>query len=139
MAPHRERRSAKDIGSESPASEAAKKQNIAGARGAPRASQTPGMDDQPPQSSNRRSAKHEHKPEMRKHLEPERDPAQQGRGPARAQTLKNRPGMQGFGGAGGGTGNAGGAEGAAARGEPREGHTRHGRQHVPGKREGERD
>ena len=140
MAPYEKRRSAKDVGSESPASEAAKKQNIAGARGAPRASQTPGMGAQPPQSSHRRSAKHEQKPEMRKHLEPEQDPAQQGRGPARAQTLKNRPGMQGFGGAGisGGTRDDR-AEGAASRGEPREGHTRHGRQQVPGKREGERD
>ena len=139
MAPHKERRSAKDIGSESPASEAAKKQNIAGARGAPRARQTPGIGDQPPQTSNRRSAKHEHKPEMRKHLEPEQDPAQQGRGPARAQTLKERPGQQGFGGAGGGTGNAGQAEGRATRGEPREKHTRRGRQHTPAERQSERD
>lgn len=137
MAPHKERRSAKDIGSESPAGGSAKTSNIAGARGAPRASQTPGMGDQPPQSSNRRSAKHEHKPEMRKHLEPEQDPAQQGRGPARAQTLKQQPGMQGIGakGRGASTGESSRPEEASQRGEPREEHTRHGRQDVPGDRQ----
>jgi hypothetical protein len=137
--PDKGRRTAKEVGSDSPGSRTAKEQRIAGAASGPQEGrQEPQSEKQPPQTSNRRSAEHEHEPTVRKGYEAAEDPEQQGDGDPRPRTLKENPGMQGVGGGRGNTGSTARTESATERaheGEPQGGHTREGRQKTPGDRD----
>src|SRR5690606_23685401 len=84
-----------DIGADSPASGEAKRQSIAGARGGPRQAQPRGKERQPPQSSGRRSKRHEHLPTARKSFSPEEDPSLQGRGgPSPEMIARSQQGIE---------------------------------------------
>jgi hypothetical protein len=89
----------KDIGSQSPAKGSAKEQHIAGASSGPQGEQTPSPTGgkQPPQTSNRRSKKHEHLPYETKSFTPEEDPDQQG-DQSSAESVRERSSLQGHGG-----------------------------------------
>jgi hypothetical protein len=129
-------RKAKDVGSRSPAKGEAKEQQIAGAASGPQEAQTPPRDGgkQPPQTSGRRAAAHEHVASERKNFEPEEDPSEQGRGAARPERIKQQSSQQGIGGRSPAhAGRTERAEEESQKGPPREGHTRTGRQHLPGK------
>jgi hypothetical protein len=143
MADSRERKDARDVGSDSPARGSAKKQNIEGERGGPREAQTPPRTEkQPPQASGRRSRKHEHAPQQRKSFGPGEDPAEQGDGEPRPHQVKQESGMQGAAGGSGAGGRAAGTEDKQADaegGEPQSEHTRAGRQKSPGDRDPQQD
>lgn len=94
---HERRRSAKDIGRESPPSESVKEQQIAGESGGPQSSrQRPRAPKQPPQTSGRRGAAHQHAPAARKRFEADEAPELQGEGEASPHVLKERSSLQGF-------------------------------------------
>lgn len=98
--PHKRKRSAKDVGSQSPASGSAKEQSMHGASGGPQGEKPAGAGKQPPQTSGRRSARHEHLPQEAKGFSPEEDPAEQGDGERSADSIRRDPGMQGLAGRG---------------------------------------
>lgn len=132
-----EHRKARDLGRRSPASGEARSQDAAGARGGPQEAQAGGMTKQPAQTSGRRPAKHEEKPEERKSFtrDEQDNPAMQGRGAPKPDTIAQRPEMQGIGRqSGDDEGRPATAEQEALEGEPHEGHTRWGRQRVRGDR-----
>jgi hypothetical protein len=134
--PHNQRRSAKDVGSQSPAKGSAKKAHIEAQKSGPQSPKVPGVGSQPPQSSGRRSARHEHLPYEAKSFSPEEDPAQQGEAHSKPGVIKEQStslqGLRGGGRASGARPNDVEATGRA--GEPRSEHTRRGRQQSPGKR-----
>lgn len=101
------------------------------ARGAPR---TP---KQPPQTSNRHGKRHEHEPTVRKGYEAAEDPEAQGDGDPGPDRIRERSSLQGHAGRSHGHGPAQ-ADDKVERsqgGTPAGGHTRSGRQHVPGDRD----
>jgi|SRR5690606_1317974 len=129
-------REPKDVGSLSPSTGEAKRQNISGARGGPRAARTPGKEKQPPQDSGRRSRRHEQRPTERKSFLPAEDPSEQGTGEASPERLKASAAQRGIEPRSGShTGAGDTTEELAQQGPPDHGHTRHGRQRVPGRPE----
>jgi hypothetical protein len=91
------KRSAKHVGSRSPASGSAKEQSIAGHASGPQAEQTPPRTPrQPAQTSGRRSARHEQEPEERKGFSPEEDPSQQGLPHTKPDVIRRHSGQQGL-------------------------------------------
>ncbi len=134
--PYHPYREPEDVGSESPASGEAKEQDIGGARGGPQQPKQRGKAKQPAQESGRRSARHLQPPVERKSFAPEENPAEQGTGEPSPQRLKERPSLQGIEPRSGSHGAHGErTEERAQQGPPAHGHTRHGRQHVPGRPE----
>lgn len=126
-------RKPEDIGTDSPPTGEAKRQAITGARGGPRASQTRGVGKQPAQESGRRSSRHEHLPEEVKSFTPDEDPSEQGTGDPSPEQLKARSSLQGIGPRSGSHQSRGErTEELAQQGPPDHGHTRAGRQRVPG-------
>jgi hypothetical protein len=91
--PHRK---PQDIGKDSPATGEAKRQGITGAKGGPRAAQVPGRGKQPPQSSGRRSRRHEQAPREAKSFTPEESPVEQGLGEPSPERLAARSSQQGI-------------------------------------------
>jgi hypothetical protein len=132
-----EKRSAKDLGSRSPASESAKEQRMSGTSGGPQASGEPSKTGgkQPPQTSGRRDPAHEHEGTVRRGYEAAQDPERQGDGDPGPDQIRESSSMQGHGGAGGGSGTGGQAEERGQSGEPQGEHTRSGRQKNPGDRD----
>lgn len=125
-----------DVGAESPASREAKEQNASGARGGPREARQRGVGKQPAQESGRRPARHEQKPTERKSFDPDESPAEQGTGEPGPAQIREHMAQQGI------TPRSGShgahderAEELAQEGPPGHGHTRHGRQKVPGQPE----
>jgi hypothetical protein len=94
--PHKGKRSAKDIGSQSPASGSAKEQAMHGAAGGPQGEQPAGIGKQPSETSNRRSAKHEHLRQETKSFTPEEDPSKQGKPNRSAESIKRDESLQGL-------------------------------------------
>lgn len=133
---HNRKRSVKDVGGNSPASGSAKEALVQGAKSGPQgerpASPTGGK--QPPQTSGRRSAKHEHRAYEPKSFTPEEDPAQQGGPHTKPDVLKRNPSMQGLAGRAASGARADDVEETAQSGSPKAGHARHGREKVPGDR-----
>jgi hypothetical protein len=131
------RRTPKDVGSRSPASESAKEQRMSGTASGPQEGrEAPRTEKQPPQTSGRRDPAHEHRGTVRKGYEASRDPERQGDGDPGPAQLRDSPGMQGIGGSGSrGRVRAEDAEERAQSGEPEGGHTAHGRQAEPGARD----
>jgi hypothetical protein len=125
--------------SDSPAGEQAKQQQMAGASSGPQEAQErarPENEKQPPQTSNRRGREHEHAPREGYAA------GRQDEGEPSPESLKARSSTQGLAGGAGARGRAGGAEtreAEAQSGEPREEHTRHGRQRTPGDRDPQQD
>jgi hypothetical protein len=101
-----ENRSAKDVGSQSPASDSAKEQRMSGTSGGAQASGEPSESGgkQPPQTSGRRNPAHEHEGTVRKGYEAAQDPERQGDGDPGPDQIRESSSMQGHGGAGGGSG-----------------------------------
>ena|SRR5688572_8878044 len=122
---------------DSPASKTAKEQSMAGASSGPQEGrEEPRIEKQPPQTSNRRSAKHEHEAKVRKGYEASENPERQGDGDPGPEQIRESSSQQGN----AGRGNVGrsASEDVTERshkGSPREGHTRQGRQKVPGDRD----
>ncbi|HEX7048661.1 MAG TPA: hypothetical protein VF188_00495 [Longimicrobiales bacterium] len=136
VGPYHPYREPEDIGSDSPATGEAKSQRISGIRGGPRQARTRGKGRQPPQESGRRSARHEQIPTEPKSFAPEEDPSRQGTGAPSPERLAARSRQQGI------TPRSGmhrahgeTTEAEAQQGPPAHGHTRHGRQRVPGRPE----
>lgn len=133
-----EKRSAKDVGSRSPASESAKEQRMAGTSSGPQeAQESPRTEKQPPQTSGRRDPAHEHEGTVRRGYEAAQDPERQGDGDPGPEQIRDSSAMQGHGGRGN-VGRAAKAEDKTERsqeGEPAGRHTAPGRQHVPGDRD----
>jgi hypothetical protein len=125
-------------GSRSPASEEAKQPNAAGQRGGPRSEgQRAESDQQVPQTSGRRGAQHEDRPEERKSFAPGQAPSEQGEGehPSPQVIAQNQQGIRGQSPSHGAHREQ--SEEAAQQGEPEGTHTRaaqHGRQQSPGER-----
>lgn len=95
-------RTAKDVGSDSPASEEAKEQTRTGIQGAPRGTgEAGGTDRQPGQSSGRSGGGPE--PTARKHFDDDERPSAQGEGEPAPERLRTSPGQQGVGGKSGTT------------------------------------
>jgi hypothetical protein len=91
-----------DPGNDSPASQSAKEQRIAGQRGGPRAGQQqPEAEKQPPQTSGRRDPAHEHDAAVRKGYDAAQEPERQGDGDPGPDQVSDSPSQQGHGGAGG--------------------------------------
>ena len=133
-----EHRKAKDLGSESPASQEAQSQGMAGTRGA-EASGTPGVQAQPEQGSNRSpAARHNQEPEVRKGFAPGQAPSEQGEKdhPSPHVIAQHQQGTEPRSGSHGVRGDR--SEEEAQRGGPGGEHTRHGRQGTPGTRPGNR-
>src|SRR5690606_1119828 len=129
-------REPEDVGAKSPASGSAKQQNISGARGGPRQARQRGKGKQPAQTSGRRSARHQQPPTERKSFAPDEDPDLQGTGRPSPDRIRTRSSIQGISGRSGSHAAQGDrTEEIGRRGAPRGGHTRHGRQHVPGQPE----
>src|SRR5687767_15091378 len=81
---------------DSPASKVAKEQSMAGASSGPQEGrQEPSTEKQPPQTSNRRSAEHEHEAKVRKGYEASENPEAQGDGDLGPEQLKESSSMQG--------------------------------------------
>jgi hypothetical protein len=122
---------------DSPASKVAKEQSMAGASSGPQEGrEEPRTERQPPQTSNRRSAKHEHEAKVRKGYEASENPERQGDGDPGPDQIRESSSQQGN--AGRGNVGRGASEDVTERshkGQPREGHTREGRQKVPGDRD----
>lgn len=135
------KRNAKDVGSDSPPSKVAKQQQMAGASGGPQQAKQrpkPENEKQPPQTSNRRGAAHEHDPQVEKGYQAAQNPERQGDGDPSPRTLKGSSTNQGIAGGAGGRGRSASrerGEETAQSGEPQGRHTRHGRQHAPGDRD----
>ena len=123
---------------DSPASKVAKEQSMPGASSGPQEGQEPPrVSKQPPQTSNRRSAQHEHEAKVRKGYEASENPEKQGDGDPGPEQIKESSSMQGLAGRGN-VGRQASAEDVTQRsheGQPAEGHTRDGRQKVPGDRD----
>lgn len=87
-----------EVGAESPASGEAKRQSIAGARGGPQDVRfRPQRMKQPPQTSGRRSRRHERVREMRKSFAPEENPALQAdEGRLRPGRIRTDPALLGI-------------------------------------------
>ena len=79
---------------------------MSGHAGGPQGEQTRGAGRQPPQTSGRRPAAHEHLPEETKSFSPQEDPAEQGEPHHSAESIKRSSAMQGL---AGGKGKASGA------------------------------
>jgi hypothetical protein len=126
-------RSARDLGSQSPASKEAKEQGMSGARGGPQeAGPRPETERQPPQTSGRRDPRHEHAPEQRAGFGPENAPSNQGDGePSPERIARNQQGIEAR--SGSPRAQDHDAVREAQAGEPRDAHTSAGRQQVPGK------
>lgn len=125
---------AKDLGGGSPGSKEAQEQNMAGASGS-RASQTPGVQAQPEQGSNRSpSARHDQEAEVRRSFEPGHAPSEQGEKehPSPHVIAQHQQGMKPR--SGSHMGQSDRSEEEAQRGEPEGEHSRHGRQNVSGNR-----
>lgn len=129
-------RKPEDVGSESPSSGEAKRQSISGARGGPRQARTRGVMKQPAQESGRRSRRHQQKPTERKSFALEEDPAEQGTGSPGPERIRARSAEQGIE-PRSGSHRAHGerTQERAVQGPPHHGHTREGRQKVPGQPE----
>jgi hypothetical protein len=133
----KDRKDARDVGSQSPASESAKQQRMSGTSGGPQAGrEAPRTEKQPPQTSGRRDPAHEHEGTVRKGYEAARDPEKQGDGDPGPDQLRKSSSMQGHGGAGGGSRKATVEEKTehAQAGEP-QGDRAEGRQREPGDRD----
>lgn len=133
-----DRKRPKDVGSESPGSRTAKEQRIAGTSSGPQeARDAPRTPKQPPQTSNRRGKRHEQEPTVRKGYEAAQNPEAQGDGDPGPEQIRERSSLQGHAGRnhGGGAAQAGDRVEQSQRGEPQGGHTRSGRQNVPGDRD----
>ncbi|HET9983944.1 MAG TPA: hypothetical protein VFQ38_10170 [Longimicrobiales bacterium] len=133
------RKTARDLGADSPAKGEARQQNYAGARGGPQEARPGFPAHQPPQESGRRSAKHQQPPLERKSFsdDPEHAPSHQGRGRPKPDTLAHLPSEQGIGAKSGSHIEGDVAEAEAMKGGPRGTHTAHtgkGRQKTPGDR-----
>jgi hypothetical protein len=97
MTPSRDpHRKPQDIGKDSPATGEAKRQSITGDKGGPRSAQIRGKGKQPPQSSGRRSKRHEQAPTEAKSFTPEENPVEQGEGEPSPERLKARSRIQGL-------------------------------------------
>lgn len=139
MPQDRERhRDARDLGSRSPASEEAKEQNASGQRGGPRqGGPRPAVPDQVAQTSGRRSAQHESRPEERSGFAPGQAPSEQGEKdhPSPEMIARGQQGLRGQSPAHGAHRER--SEEDEQHGEPRGEHTRgarQGRQRLPGDR-----
>jgi hypothetical protein len=132
-----ERRTPKDVGTDSPASETAKQQRMSGTSSGPQEGrESPRTEKQPPQTSGRRDPAHEHRGTVRRGYEAAEDPERQGDGDPGPDQIRKSPDMQGIGGSGaGGQVGADDAESRAQEGEPEGEHTRQGRQKSPGDRD----
>jgi hypothetical protein len=134
-----EKKNAKDVGSDSPASESAKQQRMSGTSGGAQASgeSSSSGGSQPPQTSGRRDPAHEHDATVRKGYEAAEEPEKQGDGDPGPDRIAEGSSQQGFGGAGGGTGTGTGGtkQQSAQAGEPQGEHSRSGRQKAPGDRD----
>jgi hypothetical protein len=129
-----------ELGSESPASEEAKRQGMAGDRGS-ESEQMSGRGDQPEQGSNRSpAARHTQDPEVRKSFEPGHAPSEQGeKGHPSPHVIAQH--QQGAEPRSGSHVQGDRSEEEAQRGEPQGEHgaaSRHGRQNIPGDRPGNR-
>jgi hypothetical protein len=125
-----------DIGAGSPASGEAKRQGISGARGGPRQARTRGISKQPAQTSGRRSVRHQQAPMQRKSFAPEENPAEQGTGEPSPERLRARSREQGIEPRSGSHAAHGErTQERSIQGPPDAGHTRYGRQKVPGQPE----
>src|SRR5690606_34376326 len=132
-----ERKNPKDVGRDTPGSEVAKEQRMAGMSGGPQeAKEAPRTPKQPPQTSNRRGKVHEHEPTVRKGYEAAQDPERQGDGDPGPDQARNRSSHQGHAGRSHGGGNrAQDSTAESQRGAPKSEHTREGQQQVPGDRD----
>jgi hypothetical protein len=123
---------------DSPASKVAKEQSMAGASSGPQEGrEEPVTERQVPQTSNRRSAKHEHEKKVRKGYEASENPEKQGDGDPGPEQIGESSAMQGHAGRGN-VGRGASSEDVTERshqGLPDEGHARGGRQNVPGDRD----
>lgn len=129
-------REPEDIGAESPARGSAKQQAISGARGGPRQAKQRGKTKQPAQDSGRRAARHLQRPVEAKSFRREEDPDEQGTGEPHPDRLRTRSALQGIGSRSGSHAAHGErTEELGQQGPPDHGHTRHGRQRVPGQPE----
>lgn len=127
-------RNTRDIGSDSPASEEAKEQGMSGNKGA-QSEQMAGAGGQPSQASNRRNEQKEPLPEQRRDFAPGHAPSEQGETdhPSPHVIAQHQQGIGRQSGSHGAQGDR--STERAMAGEPREEHTRQGRQSVPGDRE----
>lgn len=134
-----ERKNPKDAGRDAPGSKTAKEQRMAGMSSGPQeARDAPKTPKQPPQTSNRRGRAHEHEPTVRKGYEAAQNPERQGDGDPGPEQIRERSSLQGRAGRShGGPGRAQDVTEQAHGGHPAGGHTRAGRQHVPGDRDPE--
>lgn len=133
-----ERKNPKDVGRDAPGSEVAKEQRMAGMSGGPQeAKEAPRTPKQPPQTSNRRGRAHEHEPTVRKGYEAAQNPERQGDGDPGPEQIRKNSSMQGHAGRAHGSGQAQGNDATerSQSGTPSGGHTREGRQRVPGDRD----
>lgn len=127
----REDRKPNEIGGRSPATEEAKDQALAGRRGAE--AEGGAAERQPSQSSNRRGARHEEPPHVRRGFQEGQAPSDQGdrSSPSPERIAQDQQGMKG----GSGSHAAGDrSQEEAVSGEPKGDHTRSGRQSTPGDR-----
>ena len=91
-----DRKSAKDSGSNAPGSRVAREQRTAGTSSGPQeAREAPRTEKQPPQTSNRRDAAHEHDATVRKGYEAARNPERQGDGDPGPEQISEQPSQQG--------------------------------------------
>jgi hypothetical protein len=132
-----ERKRPKDVGSDSPGSRIAKEQRMAGTSSGPQEGQdAPRTQKQPPQTSNRRGKAHEHEPTVRKGYEAAENPEAQGDGDPGPEQLGERSSLQGHAGRShSGRTHASDITERSHEGTPSQGHTREGRQRVPGDRD----
>ncbi|HEX2168124.1 MAG TPA: hypothetical protein VHG09_12900 [Longimicrobiales bacterium] len=133
-----DRKTPKDVGRDAPGSKIAKEQRMAGTSSGPQeAKDAPPTPKQPPQTSNRRGKAHEHEPTVRKGYEAAQNPERQGDGDPGPEQISERSSMQGHGGRAHGSGPARGNDSTeqSQGGTPSGGHTREGRQSVPGDRD----
>jgi hypothetical protein len=92
-----ERRTPKDIGTESPASETAKQQRMSGTSSGPQEGrEAPRTEKQPPQTSGRRDPAHEHRGTVRRGYEAAEDPERQGDGDPGPDQVRESEGLQGI-------------------------------------------
>jgi hypothetical protein len=116
-------------------SDVAKQQRIAGTKSGPQEGRPEPSDRQPPQTSGRRSARHEHQRNVRRGYEASENPEAQGDGDPGPDQIRELPSLQGHAGrAHSGRGGSNVTE-RAHGGEPAGGHTREGRQRLPGDRD----
>jgi len=125
----------RDPRDDSSTSETAKQQRAAGTSGGPQEARPESSDRQPPQTSNRRSARHEHQPTVERGYEAAGNPDAQGDGDPGPDQIRESQSMQGHAGRShSGRGGSTATERSHA-GEPSGGHTRDDRQRTPGDRD----